>query len=50
MEEVFVSCKVDYWFLHQIKDIVDDEKTILNSKLEQIDAITLKSYKKKGFF
>ena len=49
MEEVFVSCKVDYWFLHQIKDIVDDEKTILNSKLEQIDAITLKSYKKKGF-
>ena len=49
MEEVFVSCKVDYWFLHQIKDIVDDEKIIQNSKLEQIDAITLKSYKKKGF-
>ena len=49
MEEVFVSCKVDYWFLHQIKDIVDDEKIIQNSKLEQIDANTLKSYKKKGF-
>jgi carbamoyl-phosphate synthase large subunit len=49
MEEVFISCKVDYWFLHQIKDIVDEEKTILKSKLEQINAITLKSYKKKGF-
>ena len=49
MEEVFISCKVDYWFLHQIKDIVDVEKTILKSKLEQINAITLKSYKKKGF-
>ena len=50
MEEVFVSCKVDYWFLHQIKDIVDDEKIFQNSKLEQIDANTLKSYKKKGFY
>ena len=49
MEEIFVSCKVDYWFLHQIKDIVDVEETILTSKLEQIDASTMKSYKKKGF-
>ena len=49
MEEVFVSCKVDNWFLHQIRDIVEDEKIILNSKLEQIDAVTMKSYKKKGF-
>ena len=49
MEEVFVSCKVDNWFLHQIKDIVEDEKIISNSKLVQIDAVTMKSYKKKGF-
>ncbi|RPG44894.1 MAG: carbamoyl-phosphate synthase large subunit [Gammaproteobacteria bacterium TMED112] len=49
MDEVFVSCKVDSWFLHQIKDIVEDEKIIANSNLEQIETDTLKSYKKKGF-
>ena len=49
IDEVFVSCKVDSWFLHQIKDIVEDEKIIANSNLEQIETDTLKSYKKKGF-
>ena len=49
MDEVFVSCKVDSWFLHQIKDIVEDEKIIANSNLKKIEADTLKSYKKKGF-
>jgi len=49
MDEVFVSCKVDKWFLHQIKDIVDDEISITKKNLEQIEAKELKSYKKKGF-
>ena len=49
MDEVFVSCKVDKWFLHQIKDIVDDEISITKKNLEQIAAKELKSYKKKGF-
>ena len=49
MDEVFVSCKVDKWFLHQIKDIVDDEISITKKNLEQIEAEEMKSYKKKGF-
>ena len=49
MDEVFVSCKVDKWFLHQIKDIVDDEISITKKNLDQIEAQEMKSYKKKGF-
>ena len=49
MDEVFVSCKVDKWFLHQIKDIVTDEKSIQDANLEKIEAKEMKSYKKKGF-
>ena len=49
MDEVFVSCKVDRWFLHQIKDIVDDEISITKKNLDQIEAKEMRSYKKKGF-
>ena len=49
MDEVFVSCKVDKWFLHQIKDLVDDEISITKKNLDQIEAKEMKSYKKKGF-
>ena len=49
MDEVFVSCKVDKWFLHQIKDIVDDEISVTKKNLDQIEAKEMKSYKKKGF-
>ena len=49
MQEVFDSCQVDRWFLHQIKELVDDEKIISESKLSDLDKTTLKSYKKKGF-
>ena len=49
MQEVFDSCQVDRWFLHQIKELVNDEKIISESKLSDLDKTTLKSYKKKGF-
>ena len=49
MQEVFDSCQVDKWFLHQIKEIVNDEKAITESKINDLDAATMKSYKKKGF-
>ena len=49
MQEVFNSCQVDKWFLHQIKEIVNDEKAITESKINDLDAATMKSYKKKGF-
>ena len=49
MQEVFDSCQVDRWFLHQIKELVNDEKIISESKLSDLDKTTLKAYKKKGF-
>ena len=49
MQEVFDSCQVDKWFLHQIKEIVNDEKAITESKINDLDTATMKSYKKKGF-
>ncbi len=49
MQEVFDSCQVDKWFLHQIKEIVNDEKAITESKINDLNAATMKSYKKKGF-
>ena len=49
MQEIFDSCQVDKWFLHQIREIVNDEKIISESNLSAIDKTTMKSYKKKGF-
>ena len=49
MQEIFDSCQVDKWFLHQIREIVNEEKIISESNLSAIDQATMKSYKKKGF-
>jgi len=49
MQEIFDSCQVDKWFLHQIKEIVNDEKNISECSLSDIDKAAMKSYKKKGF-
>ena len=49
MQEIFDSCQVDKWFLHQIREIVNEEKIISESNLSAIDHTTMKSYKKKGF-
>ena len=49
MQEIFDSCQVDKWFLHQIREIVNEEKIISESNLSAIDQMTMKSYKKKGF-
>jgi carbamoyl-phosphate synthase large subunit len=49
MQEIFDSCQVDKWFLHQIKEIVNEEKNISECSLNDIDKAVMKSYKKKGF-
>jgi len=49
MQEIFDSCQVDKWFLHQIREIVNDEKNISECSLNDIDKAAMKSYKKKGF-
>ena len=49
MQEIFDSCQVDKWFLHQIKDIVEDESHISKLTLSDFDYHLLLSLKKKGF-
>ena len=49
MQEIFDSCQVDKWFLHQIKDIVQDESHISELTLSDLNYHLLLSLKKKGF-
>ena len=48
-DEVFDSCKIDKWFLHQIRELVEYENTLLGLDLVDLDKSKLLSFKKKGF-
>ncbi|MBS0358851.1 MAG: carbamoyl-phosphate synthase large subunit, partial [Proteobacteria bacterium] len=49
MEEVYEWSKVDPWFLIQIKDLVEIEKTISTQALEKLSEFELRRLKRKGF-
>ena len=49
LEEVYALTKIDRWFLVQIEEIVKIELALEKMTLEQLDAKTLRSLKKKGF-
>ncbi len=49
LEEVFGYTKIDPWFLAQIKELVDIELELDNKSLAQIDAMELRSLKRRGF-
>jgi len=49
LEEVFQLTKIDPWFLTQIKEIVDLEMELDDRKIADLDAVTLRGLKRKGF-
>jgi len=49
LEEVFQLTKIDPWFLTQIKEIVDLEMELDDKKIADLDAVTLRGLKRKGF-
>ena len=49
IQEVYESCQVDKWFLHQIKDLVSEESDLLNLNYKELEAEKLLRLKKKGF-
>ncbi len=49
LEEVHQLTKIDLWFLTQIKEIVDLEMDLETRKLEELDALTVRMLKRKGF-
>ncbi len=49
VEEVADVTKVDPWFLHRIKGIVEAEREIETHTLETLDAAALRRFKRMGF-
>ena len=49
LEKIFSLTKIDYWFLDQIKELIDIENNLINIKLKQLDKKYLKKIKEKGF-
>ncbi|MGH6627583.1 MAG: carbamoyl-phosphate synthase large subunit, partial [Burkholderiaceae bacterium] len=49
VDEVYELTKIDKWFLVQIEEIVKIELELEKMTLDQIDAATLRTLKKKGF-
>jgi carbamoyl-phosphate synthase large subunit len=49
VDEVFALTKIDRWFLVQIEQIVKIELELETTTLDQIDAVTLRALKQKGF-
>ena len=49
LDEVFALTKIDPWFLAQIEQIVKIELELETTSLDNIDAVTLRALKQKGF-
>ncbi len=49
LEEIFDCTAIDPWFLAQIGDLVDREKTLTGCTLESMDASALRALKRCGF-
>ena len=49
LEKVYDLTKIDRWFLHQIKEIVDEEERIRGVSFADVDAEYLKKLKQMGF-
>lgn len=49
VDEVYKCCKIDVWFLLQIKDIVDAERHLTQHGWATLDKHRLRTLKRKGF-
>lgn len=49
LDEIFERSAIDYWFLHQIKELIDTEQSLVGRVLNDIDYDTLWSLKRDGF-
>lgn len=49
MEEIHELSKIDPWFLIQIQDLIETEKTILEKSLSELSESELRGFKRKGF-
>ena len=49
LDEVYRASKIDHWFLDQIEELISVEKAITASRIDGLDADTLRSWKRLGF-
>lgn len=49
LEEVYELCKIDYWFLSQIAELIELENELRSTQLSALDSYAMKSLKRKGF-
>ena len=49
LQQVFDLTFIDPWFLAQIEDLIETEKTITEQGLDAVDALRMRALKRKGF-
>jgi len=49
LEKIYELTKIDYWFLDQLEEILNIEKSLKDIKLSDLDHEAIHSIKKKGF-
>ncbi len=49
LEKIYELTKIDYWFLDQLEEILNIEKSLQTKKLSDLDHDAIYSLKKKGF-
>ncbi len=49
IKKIYSLTKIDYWFLDQIKELIDIEEKLYDSNIEELDKDYLQEIKEKGF-
>ncbi|MEC9461176.1 MAG: carbamoyl phosphate synthase large subunit, partial [SAR324 cluster bacterium] len=48
-EALYEQTGIDFWFLRQIRSLIEEEKVIMKSELSEITPIKLRNWKRLGF-
>ena len=48
-EALYEQTGIDFWFLRQIRNLIEEEKVIMKSELSEITPIKLRNWKRLGF-
>ncbi|MDJ0728617.1 MAG: carbamoyl-phosphate synthase large subunit [Crocosphaera sp.] len=49
VEEIYELTAIDIWFLDKLEDLIETEKVLKQTKLQDIDAASMRLIKQKGF-